>query len=34
MDRWTRKRDMPAYHHHFALAEAGRRIYMFGGYIW
>ena len=31
-DRWTRKRDMPAYHHHFALAEVGGRIYMFGGY--
>lgn len=31
-DRWTRKRDMPAYHHHFALAEANGRIYMFGGY--
>ena len=31
-DRWTRKRDMPAYHHHFALAEVNGRIYMFGGY--
>ena len=31
-DRWTRKRDMPAYHHHFALAEMNGRIYMFGGY--
>ena len=29
---WTRKRDMPAYHHHFALAEVNGRIYMFGGY--
>jgi N-acetylneuraminic acid mutarotase len=31
-DRWTRKRDMPAYHHHFALAESNGRIYMFGGF--
>ena len=31
-DRWTRKKDMPAYHHHFALAQANGRIYMFGGY--
>lgn len=31
-DRWTRKKDMPAYHHHFALAEAGGKVYMFGGY--
>lgn len=29
---WTRKRDMPAYHHHFALAEANGKIYMFGGF--
>lgn len=31
-DRWTRKRDMPAYHHHFALAELGGKIYMLGGF--
>lgn len=31
-DRWTRKRDMPAYQHHVALAELNGRIYMFGGY--
>lgn len=31
-NQWTRKRDMPAYHHHFALAEIDGRIYMFGGY--
>ena len=31
-DRWTRKKDMPAYHHHVALAQMNGRIYMFGGY--
>ena len=31
-NRWTRKRDMPAYQHHVALAELDGRIYMFGGY--
>lgn len=31
-DRWTRKRDMPAYQHHVSLAEHDGRIYMFGGY--
>ena len=31
-DRWTRKKDMPAHHHHFALAQLNGRIYMFGGY--
>ena len=29
---WTRKKDMPAPHHHFALAEHNGKIYMFGGY--
>ena len=31
-DQWTRKRDMPQNLHHVALAEAGGRIYMFGGF--
>ena len=31
-DRWTRRKDMPAYHHHVALAQMNGRIYMFGGY--
>ena len=31
-DRWTRKKDMPAYHHHVALAQIDGRIYMFGGF--
>lgn len=31
-DRWTRKRDMPAYHHHVAITQIDGRIYMFGGY--
>ena len=29
---WTRKKDMPAYQHHVALAEHNGKIYMFGGY--
>lgn len=31
-DRWTKKKDMPAYHHHVALAQLNGRIYMFGGF--
>jgi len=31
-DRWTRKRDMPAFLHHVALATINGRIYMFGGF--
>lgn len=31
-DRWTRRKDMPAYHHHVALAQIDGRIYMFGGF--
>ena len=29
---WTRKKDMPAPHHHFALTELNGKIYVFGGY--
>ncbi len=29
---WTRKKDMPVYQHHVALAELGGKIYFFGGY--
>lgn len=29
---WTRKKDMPAYQHHVALAELNGKIYLFGGY--
>jgi N-acetylneuraminic acid mutarotase len=31
-DRWTRKRDMPAFLHHVALATVNGRIYLFGGF--
>jgi N-acetylneuraminic acid mutarotase len=31
-DRWTRKRDMPVFLHHVALAELNGRIYVFGGF--
>jgi N-acetylneuraminic acid mutarotase len=29
---WTRKKDMPAYQHHVAVAESKGKIYLFGGY--
>ena len=31
-DRWTRKRDKPAFLHHVALATVNGKIYMFGGF--
>lgn len=29
---WTRRKDMPTYQHHVALAEHNGKIYLFGGY--